>query len=149
MSACPRLRVGDFCIGTADFATVRERLVSGLDLYNSTKSSAPLYEPFRYALSVTDEVGQIRGGLGGEFVWDWLSLELLWVEESLRGRGIGSALVQQAEKDMLDKGGVGIYLWTYSWQAPRFYEKRGFKRFITITDFPRGYQRIGLLKRLT
>lgn len=39
----------------------------------------------------------IAGGLIGRIAWNWLHIELLWLDQSLRGRGYGTSLIQEAE----------------------------------------------------
>lgn len=139
--------IGSCHIGTADPKLLDNIIGAGLDDH-ITKTGAPVYRPSPYCLSVTDDAGNVIGGLSGELLWGWLFISLLWVDEKARGRGLGRQLVTQAENDLRQQGGSGLYLWTQDWEAPGFYEKIGFQRFVTLPDFPQGYQRIGLLKRI-
>ena len=43
------------------------------------------------------------GGLWGRTVYDWLFVELLFVPDALRGRGVGSELMQRAEDEALKR----------------------------------------------
>jgi len=49
-----------------------------------------------------------------------------------------SLVVEEAERIARRRGSRLIYLNTYSFQAPRFYEKQGFRRFGGFPDRPRG-----------
>ncbi len=53
-----------------------------------------------------------------------------------------------AEHEARQRGLVGIWLDTFSFQAPVFYEKLGFKEFGQITNFPPGHSRTFYVKRL-
>lgn len=140
--------IGSCHIGAADPKLLDNIIGAGLDEH-ITKTGAPVYKPSPYCLSVTDEkTGRVIGGLSGELLWGWLFVSLLWVDESARGKGLGTRLVQKAEDDLRQQDGSGLYLWTQDWEAPEFYEKIGFQRFVSLPDFPHGYQRIGLLKRI-
>ena len=105
------------------------------------------YQPF--ALHLMDpETGEPVGGLSGWQVFDWLFIELFHVPEALRGKGYGRALIQRAEAFGRERGALGIWLDTFSFQARPFYEKLGFAVFGTIEDHPKGGARYFMQKRL-
>jgi GNAT superfamily N-acetyltransferase len=92
--------------------------------------------------------GAVVAGLTGKTFWNWLYIDMLWVDDALRGQGVGSALMQAAEQEAKKRGCVGAYLWTESFQGEGFYPKLGYKEFVRMDDFPIGHQRIGFMKRL-
>jgi GNAT superfamily N-acetyltransferase len=92
--------------------------------------------------------GQTQGGLWGKTVYDWLFVELLVVPEAYRGRGVGTQVLHRAEEIARERGCIGVWLDTYGFQAPGFYQKLGYQVFGTIDDHPRGSRRYFLQKRL-
>jgi hypothetical protein len=56
--------------------------------------------------------------------------------------------MQRAEALALDQGCDVIYLDTFDYQAPGFYEKLGFKVFGKLGNYPTGHQRFYLMKRI-
>jgi GNAT superfamily N-acetyltransferase len=98
---------------------------------------------------VRDADDQTVGGLIGEFAFGWLSIHVLWMAEAFRGRGIGSAILKAAEDAAIESGCHGAILDTMSFQAPAFYEKRGYVRVGVVDDYPGGAQKIFLRKALT
>jgi predicted N-acetyltransferase YhbS len=78
----------------------------------------------------------------------WLFIAALWVNEANRGGGIGTALMQEAEKEARHRGCTGIFLDTYSFQARPFYERLGFSVFGELRDCPAGEIRYYLSKLL-
>ena len=84
------------------------------------------FEPDKLNLRVDDADGQLAGGLSGYFVQGWLFVKLLAIVEGQRGSGIGRALMLEAERITRQKGYAGIYLDTFTFQAPRFYESLGY-----------------------
>jgi ribosomal protein S18 acetylase RimI-like enzyme len=48
----------------------------------------------------------------------------------------------------VEHGCNAIYLDTFDFQAPKFYEKLGFKVFGTLQDYPTGHQRFYLVKQI-
>lgn len=78
----------------------------------------------------------------------WAYIDLLWVSEALRGRGIGRLLMKQAEEEAVQRGCHSAYLWTQDFEAPDFYRKLGYQQFVTFENFIPGHQRLGFMKRL-
>ncbi|AQU80126.1 GNAT family N-acetyltransferase [Planococcus faecalis] len=96
-----------------------------------------------------DEEENILGGLVGHIDWECFFVDILWVDESLRGLGKGQQLIQEAEDYARKKDCRLIRLETFSFQAPAFYKKLGFKEMGKLEDFPKGYTHYYLYKELT
>ena len=56
--------------------------------------------------------------------------------------------MQAAEEVARERGCIGMWLDTFSFQARGFYVKPGFTVFGTIDDYPIGHRRFYLSKRL-
>jgi len=100
--------------------------------------------PFRYSrvvLTVRSRKGQVLGGLILQSYWKESYVELLWLSERARGQGYGRLLVQEAERRARRRGSRLMHLNTYSFQAPGFYEKLGFRRFGGMRGSPAGESR--------
>ena len=82
---------------------------------------------------------RIIGGAIGESKFDWLFVQMLWVDETSRQGGIGSLLMAEVEKLAKRRKCAGVYLDTFSFQAPKFYSKLGYRRIGTLMGYPRGY----------
>ena len=91
---------------------------------------------------------EVIGGLWGEVFWSWLKVELLWVREVERGRGLGRQILREAESEARKDGAVNAFLDTFSFQALNFYEKEGYEIFGELPDFPLGHTRYFLRKHL-
>jgi GNAT superfamily N-acetyltransferase len=118
----------------------------GLGAYNAAMhgpdASAPLWFIAR------DVAGQVRAGLRGQTLWSWCFVNLLWVAEPHRRNGLGSQLLKGAESSARTRGCVGIYLDTFSFQAPDFYKRHGYTEFGRLDGFPAGHARIWMMKML-
>ena len=107
--------------------------------YNRSKREAAECEPLN--LYVEDEHGQLLAGLVAETFGNWLEIEYLFVKEGLRGQGIGSQLLQQAESEAKKRNCRFAFVNTYQFQAPAFYQKHGYQEVFTLKDYPYTGQR--------
>jgi ribosomal protein S18 acetylase RimI-like enzyme len=95
-----------------------------------------------------DSKQDIVGGVIGATYWGWLYINLMWVREELRGRDHGQRLLVLAEEEARQRGAKHAYLDTFSFQAPGFYEKHGYRVFGELPDFPVGHRRYFMVKTL-
>jgi GNAT superfamily N-acetyltransferase len=100
------------------------------------------------ALALRDADGGIDGGLWGRSYYHWLFVDLLVVPDRLRGQGIGADLLARAEAEARARGCIGVWLDTFSFQAPAFYPRHGYAMFGEITDYPAPHRRLFFSKRL-
>lgn len=126
----------------ADSTFVRQ----GLRSYNNQFIKDDGFQPLNLFLRRED--GSIAGGLLGDLYWGWLSINILWIDESLRGQGYGEKLVKMAEEEAIRKGCRAAHLDTMSFQARPFYEKLGYTVFGQLDNLPVGHQRIFMWKKL-
>ena len=107
--------------------------------------------PFDYSrvvIGVRDDSGRLLGGLILQSYWRESFIELLWLSTRARGAGFGGKLLAEAERRARRRGSRLIHLSTYSFQAPKFYKKHGYRRFGGISGSPKGATRHFYVKRL-
>ena len=102
--------------------------------YNRSKREVAESEPLN--LYVEDDSGELMAGLIAETFGNWLEIEYLFVKEDLRGQGIGSQLLQQAESEAKKRNCRFAFVNTYQFQAPAFYQKQDYKKVFTLKDYP-------------
>jgi N-acetylglutamate synthase-like GNAT family acetyltransferase len=100
------------------------------------------------AIFVRDDTGQVIAGICGNTWGGCCEIRQFWVEESQRGRGLGTKLLAAAEYEARRRGCKQIFLMTFTFQAPGFYAKRGFETIASVDDYPLGHQNLLLRKRL-
>lgn len=125
---------------------VSRELWNGLIRYNRQQAGPLRYK--RTVLSVRDGKGRLLGGLILQSYWKESYVELLWLSTRARRGGLGSKLIQEAERRARKRGSRLIHLNTYSFQAPGFYEKQGYQRFGGMAGSPQGASRHFYVKRL-
>ena len=102
--------------------------------YNRSKREVAESEPLN--LYIEDEHGEIMAGLVAETFGNWLEIEYLFVKEDLRGQGIGSQLLHQAESEAKKRNCRFAFVNTYQFQAPAFYQKHDYQEVFTLKDYP-------------
>ncbi|WP_407515691.1 GNAT family N-acetyltransferase [Tamlana fucoidanivorans] len=88
-----------------------------------------------------DNNGEIIGGLYGRSIWGTLEIKTFVIKPENRNNGIGRKLILEAEKEAKTRNCRYMSLDTFSFQAPEFYEKLGFIKIGTETDFPKGFEK--------
>jgi GNAT superfamily N-acetyltransferase len=100
------------------------------------------------AIFVRDADGTAIAGLSGWTWAGWLKVNNLWVRDDLRRSGQGRELLKAAETEAKARGCTRATLDTYSFQAPSFYERLGYKIVAAVEDFPAGHKHYTLVKNL-
>ncbi|MBE5991290.1 GNAT family N-acetyltransferase [Lacrimispora sp.] len=92
--------------------------------------------PRDLGIYLPDETGRKIAGLIGSTHGNWLFVKYLWVSKELRGKQIGSEILKQAEETAKERGCKYSFLDTFSFQAPQFYKKHGYREVFTLENYP-------------
>lgn len=138
-----------FVLRTTDVPddALRAAIAGPLIAYNEAKTGRNDYRPL--IIAIDDAEGRAIGGLWGRTVYDWLFVELLVVPELLRGCGLGTTLMQGAEREAIARGCHSAWLDTFEFQARGFYERLGYERFGELQNYPPGSARYFMRKVLS
>lgn len=117
-----------------------------LKAYNLSKRE--IAEDIPIGIYYEDDDGRKFAGLTGETFGNWLCIKYLYVDEKLRGTGIGSKIMEAAENEAKNRGCKYAFVDTFSFQAPAFYEKLGYKEVFALTDYPYTEERYYYTKEL-
>ena len=128
-----------------DIAAARQAIRAGLHDYVEARVGPAETRPIVLTLR---QNGRFGGGFAGHVVFGWLFVELLWIEKRLRGAGQGRALMERGEAEARHLGATRSYLNSFSFQAPDFYRRLGYREYGRLDDCPAGFQRIFLMKVL-
>lgn len=122
------------------------RIRAGLREFNRSRIPDKMYSPMVFTLF--DPQGEFAGGLSGYAAYEWLCVDLLWVADAVRGKGLGRRLMLAAEEEARQRGCRNAWLDTFSFQARDFYERLGYSIFGELEDFPPGHRRYFMRKAL-
>jgi len=113
-------------------------LEAGLAEYNAAQAKRRDWRPLAVAAH-DPETGALVGGL--------FFLDLFYLPERLRGRGLGSQMLAMAEAEAIQRSCQAGTLVTVNFQAPEFYARHGWQEFGRIPSAP-GVERIFFRKQL-
>ena len=112
----------------------QNEIFQGLLEYNLSRIEDK--NPKDLGVYLEDESGVKLAGLIGDTHGNWLTVKYLWVNETLRGKHIGSDILQKAEETARLRGCKYAFLDTFSFQAPEFYKKHGYKEVFSLEEYP-------------
>jgi GNAT superfamily N-acetyltransferase len=131
--------------GAADRG-VYEALRDQIEAFNAQRTG--ITEPDRpLGIFLRDPAtGVVQGGLTAISYYRWMMLDIVFLPEAMRGRGLGRRLVQAAEREAVARGCIGVWLQSYSFQAPGLYRRLGYQE-TGFLPFPNGHQAVFFQKR--
>jgi GNAT superfamily N-acetyltransferase len=141
MMSQPLIAVGD-----ADPA-LQERLDEEINAFNAAATGH--HDGRLLSAAVHGDDGGLQAGIYG---WTWGGcgyIDLLWVRDEQRGKGMGARLLAAAEAEIRRRGCDRVALNTHSFQAPGFYARLGYAECGRTPGYPRGYDDIHLVKLLS
>jgi GNAT superfamily N-acetyltransferase len=128
-------------------AQAKAILGEGIAAFNEER--AGYWDRRALAVLVHDTDGKaVIGGLLGRTALGLLFIDIFFLPESLRGRGVGSRIVRLAEEEAIRRGCRAAVLYTITFQAPGFYERLGYRVFGRIPCDPPGTARVFMSKEL-
>ncbi len=124
---------------------LRQQLAAPLLAFNSSLAGPSGHLPL--VLVLRDAQGGVAGGLWAATAYGWMYTQMLVVPEAARGTGLGTRLMQQAETTALQRGCHHAWVDT-QFGAMGFYQRQGYALFAQLPDYPPGFARSFLKKKL-
>jgi GNAT superfamily N-acetyltransferase len=115
-----------------------------LEQFMTDRVGKPQREPF--ALAIVDErSSQTLGGLWAMSLWGSFYINVVFVPEEMRARGLGTELLRRAEEEAEARDCWHMWLDTYDFEARPFYERLGWELFGQLQGpapyYPRHFMR--------
>lgn len=124
---------------------VRSAIAAPLVAYNESLAGPSRHRAL--VLALHDDTGSVVGGLWGATSYGWLYTQMLAVPAALRGSGMGTRLMQDAEAEAVRRGCTNAWVDT-QFGAVGFYERLGYRVFGELPSYPPGFTRSFLTKAL-
>lgn len=122
------------------------RIAAILVDHNNLHTPATSRDPF---CLVAREGEVVIGGAMGWTAHRWCYVDILTLAPGARGTGQGGQILKAVENLARERDCIGVYLFSYSFQAPSFYEHFGYTSFGRVENLPPGHSQVWLAKRLT
>ena len=133
-------------IGEAD-AALDQRLSDELDRFNAA-ATPDVAAPEQLTVRV-EEDGELVAGASG---WTWgqaAGISMTWVRDDRRGTGVGAGLLAAFESAAQGRGCTHVFVTSFTFQAPAFYERLGYREIFRWESVPsRGRDDVHLRKEL-
>ena len=117
-------------------------------LYDHNSRATGRHDGRGLGFVIRDNAGQMVGVAAG-YTWAGTSeLQQMWIDAAYRGRGYARALISAFVEEACSRGVRRIWVASHDFQAPRMYEKAGFKRVAEFEGWPEGHVNVVLCKTL-
>ena len=120
---------------------IRDRL----DAFNNSIVGYGDRLPLHVSVRASED-GEIIGGISGGTSLGLLTINLVYLPETLRGTGIGARMMAIAEQEARHRGCRAGVVYTINFQAPGFYQRLGWRVFGESPCNPPGTGRVFLTK---
>jgi GNAT superfamily N-acetyltransferase len=139
----------DYVIGSAENGQIK-KLNDAITDYNvRVAKELPRAHLERLDCTACDIHGKLIGGIQAYFVnWGILHIELVYVYDEFRKKGIASELLQHVEAIAKAYGCYLSQLDTFDFQAKDFYLKHDYTIFGVLENAPKGHCRYYMKKEL-
>ncbi len=125
-------------------------IVLGNCLDQHNRDQAGYWDQRPLAVLVRDpDTGTVLGGLTGRTSLGLAFIDLVYLPASLRRRGYGARILQEAEAEARRRGCRAGVLYTITFQAPGFYARHGWEEFGRVECDPPGTARVFFRKTFT
>jgi GNAT superfamily N-acetyltransferase len=126
-----------------DLKILHEGLMAHVD-QNVSRSEDDFYS---INLVAKDHLGELVGGLYAWTTLNNLIFEYIWVDEGHRGKGLGTQLMNRMESIAQERGCIASQAYSFSFQAPDFFEKMGYHILGFSEGFPPPVKQFYFIKK--
>lgn len=81
---------------------------------------------------------KVIGGALGKIIFGWYELTDFYIDEPYRKQGLGSKVIKKIEEFAKENNALGVKIESWSFQAPKFYQKLGYTVWGEFKDCPPG-----------
>ncbi|TWD82087.1 acetyltransferase (GNAT) family protein [Kribbella amoyensis] len=121
-------------VGEAD-AGLDQELSDRLDEFNA-EATAGTAAARELTVRAQDDDGRLIAGISG---WTWGvagGIGMVWVHPDARGHGVGGRLLRDFEVEAAGRGCTHVFVTSFTFQAPEFYERNGYRQIFRWEGVP-------------
>ena len=121
-------------VGDAD-AELDQRLSDELDAVNAAATPGTAAAR-QLTVRIDDAKGVLAAGMSG---WTWgvaAGIGMTWVHADARGAGLGGVLLSEFEREARGRGCTHVFVTSFTFQAPAFYERHGYRELFRWEGLP-------------
>ncbi len=111
------------------------RLSDELDKVNAA-ATAGVPAARELTVQILDDAGELAAGMSG---WTWgvaAGIGMTWVRDEARGHGLGGRLLADFEDEARRRGCAHVFVTSFTFQAPGFYERHGYREIFRWEGVP-------------
>ena len=111
------------------------RLSDELDVVNAAATPG-VPQARELTVQILDDDAELAAGLSG---WTWggaAGIAMTWVRPQARGAGLGSRLLDEFEREARARGCTRVFVTSFTFQAPGFYERHGYREIFRWEGVP-------------
>ncbi len=123
----------------------RAAILAPLDAHNFVMTGQA-DQSINLGVLLCDADGAVEGGLWGSLWYGWFKLEYAFLPEHRRGNRLGARILSTLEAAAVARGAHGVWMQSFSFQAPGFYQKLGYQVVGVLDDRPPGHHDVFLAK---
>lgn len=115
----------------------KQIMIDGMLAYHASKGHPRKVDQYSVLIKNKHD-NKLIGIVMVTFLWNGMQIGTLWVDEDMRGQGLGRKLMGMVEEEGKKRGATFAYTDTFTWQASGFYEKLGYSVYGKLEEFPPG-----------
>jgi GNAT superfamily N-acetyltransferase len=105
------------------------------------------YKGTKIKLIIKDQEGELIGGLSAWTTLSNLIFDYIWITERFRRKGLGRMLMLEMERIAREKDCIASQAYCFSFQAPDFFQKMGYKILGISNGYPHSVNELYLIKK--
>ena len=112
-----------------------QRLSDELDAFNAAATPG-ISAARELTVQLLDDAGELAAGMSG---WTWgvaAGIGMTWVRDDTRGAGLGARLLSEFETEARARGCTHVFVTSFTFQAPGFYERNGYREIFRWDGVP-------------
>ncbi len=132
-------------LSTAEDPAHRNAILAPLAAHNAAMRGVS-EKSASFGVILRDAEGRAEGGMYGHLWGGWFKVDIAFLPAHRRGHRLGARILSTLEATAVARGAHGVWMQSFSFQAPGFYQKLGYREIAQLADRPPGFSDSFLIK---